>query len=152
VGSQSSPELTATVERNVNSVANTVYAVIGVAGLIGLLGLANTLTMSILTRYREIGLLLAVGGTRRRVARMVMVEASTLLLTGLMLSLPLGWLLAQLMVDAADTAVGGHHPLSYPWMSIAVVALITIGAGLASALLPVRRAVRYQPALALRVD
>ncbi|HEV2369274.1 MAG TPA: FtsX-like permease family protein, partial [Acidimicrobiales bacterium] len=152
VSSQTVQELAATVGHNVDAVANTTYAVVGVGALIGLLGLANTLTMSILTRYREVGLLLALGSTKRRIRRMVVVESATLLGVGLLLSLPLGAVLAQLMVDAASSVVGGHAHLSYPWLVLPVVVAVAVLGGLAAAVLPARRAARFQPAFALRID
>ena len=55
-----------------------IYAILLIAAIVGLLGLANTLAMSVLQRFREIGILRAIGVTRSQAWRMVLVESSTM--------------------------------------------------------------------------
>ena len=82
-----------------------VYAILAIAAIVGLLGLANTLAMSVLHRFREIGILRAIGVTRSQTWRMVLVESLTMGLTAFVLSMPLGWLLTYLVVTASGRRV-----------------------------------------------
>ncbi|MHB1787804.1 MAG: ABC transporter permease, partial [Acidimicrobiales bacterium] len=152
IGYQSSPQLVHQVEHNVDSVANTIWSVITVAGLIGLLGLGSTLTMSIISRTREIGLLLSLGARRRLLQRMVLVEAGTLLAAGLVLAIPVGAALAYLIAAATQQIVGGGVAFSYPWRILPLLVILLAVAALIGSGVPMRRVSRIDPVLALRVD
>ena len=74
-------------------------ALAAVAVLIAALGIVNTLTMNVIERVREIGILRAAGMTRRQVWRSVVVEAGVLGLAGAILGIVLGLVVGALMVD-----------------------------------------------------
>jgi putative ABC transport system permease protein len=130
-------------------------ALIGFSAVIAAVGLVNTLSISVLQRTREIGLLRALGFHRSHVRLMILAEAAALTaaatLTGLVLGFAYGWLGAQSMLGSMN---GSPQlvPLAVPWAVLAVVvaaaALLTVGASLA----PARRATRVSPVTALAVE
>ena len=128
------------------------YAILLVGGVIGLLGLANTLAMSVLQRYREIGILRAVGTSRPQIRRMVLVESATLSLVAFVLALPLGLLLSVLTVNGISDAFGFEVAYVYPasWLP----ALMVFGGAVAilAAIAPGRRAARLQVVGALQYE
>ena len=87
-----------------------------VAVLIAALGIVNTLTINVIERVREIGILRAAGMTRRQVWRSVVVEAGVLGLAGALLGVVLGLAVGGLMVVLA----GGRIDLGggMPWAMI----------------------------------
>ena len=80
------------VRGQVNQLLSLVYALLGLAVVIAVLGIVNTLVLSVLERTREIGLLRAVGTSRRQVRRMVRVEAVLIAVYGAVLGIGLGLL------------------------------------------------------------
>ena len=90
------------------------------AVLIAALGIVNTLTMNVIERVREIGILRAAGMTRRQVWRSVVVEAGVLGLAGALLGIVLGLIVGALMVVLAggriDVATG------IPWQVVGLSA------------------------------
>jgi len=124
-----------------------------VAGVIGLLGLANTLAVSMLERYREIGLLRAIGARRTQVRAMALVESLTLVAVAFVLALPLGVLLSQPVVGSAISLVGDVSiQYAFPWDLLPILAVGGIVAAVVSSWGPARRAVRVDPDEALRAE
>ena len=125
-------------------------ALAAVAVLIGALGIANTLTMNVLERVREIGILRAAGMTRRQVWRSVVVEAGVLGLAGAMLGVVLGLAVGALMVVLA----GGRIDIAtgIPWSIIGLATVLGIALAMLAAAYPARiasrlsiiRAVQYE--------
>ena len=72
-----------------------VYGLLALAVIIALLGIVNTLALSIVERTREIGLLRAVGATRRQVRRMITWESLVIAVYGAVLGAALGLLVGQ---------------------------------------------------------
>jgi putative ABC transport system permease protein len=142
----------AQARRNVRSYFSLFYAVLLVAVLVGLLGLANTMATSVLHRYREIGVLGAVGARARDVRRMVVAEAGVLVAIAFVLSLGLGTLLARLIVDGVTRLVGFRVAFLFPWRSLPGLVVLAASIALASAVLPARRAARLTPVEALRYE
>jgi putative ABC transport system permease protein len=129
-----------------------VYAILLIAAIVGLLGLANTLAMSVLQRFREIGILRAIGVTRSQAWRMVLVESTTMGLTAFVLSIPLGILLTYLVVRGTSQGFGFSIPTIYPWIWIPFVALFGIFIAVVAAIAPGRRAARLQVVTALQYE
>jgi len=129
-----------------------VYAILLIAAIVGLLGLANTLAMSVLQRFREIGILRAIGVTRSQAWRMVLVESTTMGLTAFVLSIPLGVLLTWLVVRGTSQGFGFTIPTIYPWVWIPFVALFGIFIAVVAAIAPGRRAARLQVVTALQYE
>lgn len=111
-----------------------------VAVLMAGLGIVNTLTMNVMERVREIGILRATGMTRRQVARMVVVEAGILGVVGSILGGLLGVATGAAMVVLAD----GGRPLDFqiPWATLIVAAAFGIVVAMLAAYQPARLASR----------
>jgi putative ABC transport system permease protein len=117
-----------------------VYALVGLAIVIAVLGVVNTLALSVVERTREIGLLRAIGLSRRQLRRMIRLESVVIAVFGAVLGLTLGvvWGLAIHKV----LALQGMEALAIPWGTIVAVVVGSVVVGLAAALLPALRASR----------
>jgi putative ABC transport system permease protein len=115
-------------------------ALAAVAVLIAALGIVNTLTMNVIERVREIGILRAAGMTRRQVWRSVVVEAGILGLAGAILGVVLGLVVGGSMVVLAggrlDVATG------IPWQIVGLSVLLGVAVAMLSAAYPARLASR----------
>lgn len=129
-----------------------VYAILLVAAIVGLLGLANTLAMSVVRRFREIGILRAIGVTRSQMWRMVLVESTTLGLVAFVLSLPLGWIMTALVLRATSKGFGFEMTTVYPWSWIPLVAIFGLVCAVVAAIAPGRRAARLEVVTALQYE
>lgn len=130
-------------------------ALVGFSAVIAAVGLVNTLSISVLQRTREIGLLRALGFDRVQVRLMILAEAAALTVaataTGLVLGTVYGWFGAQSMLGS----ITGEPDLIAPAVPWTVVAIVVVGAvllTLAASVVPARRAVRISPVVALAVD
>jgi putative ABC transport system permease protein len=128
------------------------YAMLGIAGVVGVLGLANTLIVSVLTRAREIGILRTAGARRKRVGRMVLVEATTLVLAAIVLAAPLGAVLAFGIIDAQRSALGFTLEFTYPWGLLVPLTVVALLFSALAAWAPARRAARLEIVETLRFD
>ncbi|MDI3404625.1 ABC transporter permease [Streptomyces cavernicola] len=117
-----------------------VYALLGLAIVIAVLGVVNTLALSVVERTREIGLLRAIGLSRRQLRRMIRLESVVIAVFGAVLGLGLGlvWGLAMQQVLALE----GLTELAIPWGTVVAVVLGSVVVGLAAALVPALRASR----------
>ena len=104
-----------------------------VAVIVAALGIVNTLTVSVLERVRELGVLRAAGMTTRQVRRTVVVEAGILGIVGAILGIVTGLIAAGLLIVLAG---GGPLILDPPWASIAIAAVLGIGIAMAAAWYP----------------
>lgn len=147
-----SEEVADQINGEVGAQLNIFYGVSAVAGLIALLGMANTLGISVLQRRRELGLLRAVGATRRQISRSVLVESATLAGAAFILSLPVGYAVGLAFGGNASQFVGWDVSMRPPFGATAAILAMTIGIGTLAALSPARRAGRLQIVDALRVD
>src|SRR6266540_265680 len=128
---------------------NLVYVLLALAVLIALLGIANTLALSILERTRELGLLRAVGMTRRQLRSMVRWESVIIALLGAFLGLAIGLLAGWAMVTAvADEGAR----LQLPVGQLAAVTVIAALAGMLAAVLPAHRASRLNVLAAIATE
>jgi putative ABC transport system permease protein len=133
----------------VNSLLGLVYVLLALAVIVSLFGLVNTLALAVHERKRELGLLRAVGASRRQVRQMVRYESVITSLIGAVLGLVTGALLAL----ALEHSIGGAgFVTSFP-VSTMVVLLVVAGlAGVAAAALPARRAARLDILSAIALD
>jgi putative ABC transport system permease protein len=119
----------AKVGGQLDTVLNMMTGMLAMAIVIALLGIANTLALSIMERKREIGLLRAVGMTRRQVRRMIRWEAVLIAVFGAVVGMLVGVGLGVAVV----TAVGGGIQLALPWLNLATyLVLAALGGVLAS--------------------
>ena len=154
LGYQMGGEITYVEERNEVAANRTITTTITVFGLlivaISMVALANAITMSILERTREIGVLRCIGARARDVRRIFATEGVTLALAGWLLGIPLGYALTRLLVWLIWEIAGVRLPLVFPFWNVWIALAGTLALALLVLLLPLRRAVRFRPGDALR--
>lgn len=128
---------------------------IGFSLVIAAIGLINSLSLSVLQRRREIGLLRALGFTRDQVRRLVLAESAQLTIVGAALGVIFGIFYGWVGVTTAIAS--DHHIDGFFWPSIPLPLIIAVVLGsfalaIGSSLLPSRRATRISPVAALAVD
>jgi putative ABC transport system permease protein len=123
----------------INQFVSFVYVMLAVAIIISLMGIANTLSLSINERIRELGLLRAVGMAREQLRATIRGEAVIIALFGTLGGLAMGVFFAWALVQATGDA-GVHFAL--PWLALAIVVVLGGLAGVVSAAFPARRAAR----------
>jgi putative ABC transport system permease protein len=134
--------------------ARSILTIVQILGLlvvaITLLGLVSALSMAVIERTREIGILRCVGARARHIRRVFTAEAVVLVIAGWVVAVPLGWLLYQglraLILHSSDLSLPDQFPAVIPLGTLAgllVLTLLVIRA-------PLHRATRIQPGLALR--
>lgn len=137
---QDRAEYRASMAKGVSTVLGLIYVMLALAIVIALLGIANTLSLSIHERTRELGLLRAVGQTRRQVRAMVRWESvmvSTLgTVSGVVTGTFAGWALVRAAGSADLTTV------SLPTTQLVVFLLVGAVAGVLAGIRPARRAAR----------
>jgi len=130
------------VDRIVQGLVGSLWAILGLGFVVGSLGVANTVTMNVLEKKRTLGLLRAVGMTNGQVTRMVVLESVMLGAAGGIIGLAAGMVTALFIQLASQPLLG--HPISVTFRP-AVVATNLAAAVAVTALaawLPARRAVR----------
>ncbi|MFD3947310.1 ABC transporter permease [Streptomyces sp. NPDC058579] len=129
-----------------------VYALLALAVLIALLGIANTLTLAIHERTRELGLLRAVGQTRSQLKAMVRWESVLVAAFGTFGGVVLGGFLGWVLVKASDGASDSAFAFAVPPLQLAIVALVGLAAGAVAAWRPARRAARLDVLRAIATE
>jgi putative ABC transport system permease protein len=132
-------ELKESREEQVDQLVNLVYALLLLAVLISLFGIANTLALSIHERTRELGMVRAIGMSRRQVRTMIRYEAVITALIGAILGMALGIVFAALI---AQPLKDEGFTLSYPVGSLIALLILAGLAGVLAAIPPARRASR----------
>jgi putative ABC transport system permease protein len=117
---------------------------------ISMVALINTITMAVLERTREIGMLRSVGARARDIRRIFATEGLVIAVTGWLLGVPLGYLLARAIGWAAGNATGLDIAFVFPPLNVAVALVGTVILALTVMLAPLRRAIRFKPGEALR--
>ncbi|MFI6935688.1 ABC transporter permease [Streptomyces sp. NPDC050287] len=124
----------------IGQLLNMVYGLLALAIIVAVLGVVNTLALSVVERTREIGLMRAIGLSRRQLRRMIRMESVVIALFGALLGLGLGmgWgATAQKLL-----ALEGLNVLEIPWPTIIGVFIGSAFVGLFAALVPAFRAGR----------
>lgn len=137
-----------TAEATIDSALVVVNALLALALIIALLGIANTLALAIHERTRELGMMRAVGMTRRQVRRMVRWEAVLIATFGAVAGAVLGVGFSWVIVQAVPESITSTW--SIPVARVVLVALIASAAGLMAAIVPARRAGRLDVLAAIR--
>ncbi|MGW1226956.1 ABC transporter permease [Streptomyces sp. NPDC001515] len=136
---------------SVNLAMNIMYGLLAMALLIAVLGVVNTLAMSVFERQQEIGMLRAIGLDRRRVKRMIRLEAVVISLfgavVGIGLGLFLGWAIGQTIAQEIP-----EYVLVVPWGRIAVFLLLAGLVGVLAALWPARSAAKLNMLTAIKTE
>ena len=127
-------------EKNVDLFLYFIYGLLGLAIVIAVLGIVNTLALSVIERTREVGLLRAVGLSRRQLRLMVRLESVVVAVLGAGLGVAMGLVFGVSLQRAI--ADQGVHVLSIPWIRLIVFVVLAAVAGILAAVLPARRAAR----------
>jgi putative ABC transport system permease protein len=154
LGFEVGTEITYVAERDEIAANRSLTTTLTVLGLLivamSMVGLANAITMSVIERTREIGILRCIGARARDVRRIFTAEGLTLALAGWLLGIPVGYVLTRLLVRLVREVAEGEIPVVYPLSNIPLALVGTVVLALVITLLPVRRATRLRPGDALR--
>ena len=134
-------------EGGITFLLRLLYVLLSLSILISLFGIVNTLVLTVFERTREIGMLRAIGMTRRQVRNMIRQESIITALLGAALGIPVGIGLA-LMVGKAIS----YPAFTIPWLTLVVFVVGAVIAGLFAAIFPARRAGRLNVLEALQYE
>ena len=134
----------------VNQFLRIVYVLLALALVIAIVGVVNTLLLSVYERTRELGLLRAVGMSRRQVRSTIRLESVIIslmgTLIGLVIGIVFGWALVTALADEGITS------FAIPWTQLMIIVIIAVLAGVGAALYPARRAARLDVLQAISSD
>jgi putative ABC transport system permease protein len=140
--------------------AGIMMVLVAVSAVIAAVGLVNLLTIGVVQRRRELGLLRSIGLSNGQVRRMVLLEATHITVaatfTGLVLGVAYGWIAAQSLLGSVPT-LPDFEPAGFvlpqiPWIPVAIIVVATAVLTLAAAATPTRLATRVAPVEALAAD
>jgi putative ABC transport system permease protein len=126
---------------------NLLYVLLSLSILISLFGIVNTLVLTVFERTREVGMLRAVGMSRRQVRRMIRHESVITALLGGVFGIPLGVVLALVIGVAIK-----YPAFTIPVGTLVVFVIAAIIAGILAAIIPARRAARLNVLAALQYE
>jgi putative ABC transport system permease protein len=136
-------------DKEFNQFLIMLYVLLALSVFVSIFGMVNTLVLSVFERTRELGMLRAVGMTRRQTRRMIRHESVITALIGAALGLPLGIFLAALVTKALSQF---DVRFSLPIGTLVIFAVIAILVGIAAAVLPARRAAKLNVLRALQYE
>ncbi len=142
-------ELKENQEEQVNQLLGLIYALLALAIIVSLFGIANTLALSIHERTRELGMLRAIGMSRRQVRTMIRYEAMITALIGALLGMAIGIVFAALI---AQPLKDEGFVLSYPIFTLILLLVFAAVLGVIAAIAPARRASRLDVLKALQYE
>ncbi len=133
----------------INKILNLLYALLALSIIVSLVGIINTLVLTVYERTRELGMLRAVGMTRRQVRMMIRYESIVTALMGAALGIVVGTFLGALVTRAlSDDGI----VFSFPALQVVYFVLAAIVVGILAAVLPARRAARLNVLEALQYE
>ncbi|ABL83457.1 MULTISPECIES: FtsX-like permease family protein [unclassified Nocardioides] len=127
-----------------------IYALLGLALVIAVLGIVNTLALSVIERTRELGLLRAIGVSRRQLRRMIGLESVVIAVLGAVLGLLLGLCFGVVLMYALRDE--GLEVISVPGVQLVVFLVLSIVIGFLAAVFPARRAARLDVLQAIAAE
>ncbi len=134
-------------EQGIDTLLNLLYVLLSLSIVISLFGIVNTLVLTVFERTRELGMLRAVGMTRRQLRRMIRHESVITALIGASLAIPLGIVLALMVGKAIE-----YPAFTIPWSRIVIFVVAAVVAGILAAIFPARRAARLNVLQALQYE
>ena len=127
----------------VNQMLSILYALLALAVVIAILGIVNTLTLGVIERRQEIGMLRAVGTQRRQIRTMITLEAVQIAVfgavMGMVIGLGLGWAFIKVLADT------GLENAVVPWGQLAIMLVSSAVVGVIAAIWPSTRAAKTPP-------
>jgi putative ABC transport system permease protein len=147
---QTNQEFTQSIAGEINQLLTVIYVLLILAIVIALMGIANTLSLSIHERTRELGLLRAVGQTRAQTRAMVRWESVIVALFGTIGGVGLGLFLGWALVSAL--ASDGFGSFAVPKTPLAVVLALGALVGVLAAVRPAHRAARMDVLSAIATE
>jgi len=133
----------------INKILNLLYALLALSIIVSLVGIINTLVLTVFERTREIGMLRAVGMTRRQVRMMIRYESIVTALMGAALGIVVGTFLAALVTHALSS---DGIVFAFPVVQVVYFVLAAIVVGILAAVLPARRAAGLNVLQALQYE
>jgi putative ABC transport system permease protein len=130
-----------------SSILNILYVLLALSIVVSLFGIVNTLVLTVFERTREIGMLRAIGMTRRQVRRMIRHESVITSLIGAAIGIVLGIVLAALLIARVD-----FIDFTFPTTQVIVFAIAAVLVGILAAIFPARRAAKLNPLEALHYE
>jgi putative ABC transport system permease protein len=147
--SQDRDQVKETAAGQINQLLGLFYALLALSVIVSLFGIVNTLALSIHERTRELGMLRAIGTSRKQVKRTVRLEAAITAMIGAVLGLALGtffaWLITQPLLDEG-------FAFSLPVVTLVILFVVAALAGVVAAIGPARRAARIDVLRALAYE
>ncbi len=146
---QTRDEFKSNFEAPINKILNLLYALLALSVIVSLVGIINTLVLTVFERTRELGMLRAVGMTRRQVRMMINYESIVTSLMGAALGMVVGVFLAALITHALSSS---GIVFAIPWIQIVYFVLAAVVVGVVAAVIPARRAARLNVLEALQYE
>ena len=134
-------------EQGIDTLLNLLYVLLSLSIVVSLFGIVNTLVLTVFERTREMGMLRAVGMTRRQLRRMIRHESIITALIGATLAIPLGIVLALMVGKAIE-----YPAFTIPWGTLVVFVIAAVIAGILAAIFPARRAAKLNVLQALQYE
>ena len=146
---QTHSEFKSNFEKPLNNIVHLLYVLLALSVVVSLFGIVNTLVLTVFERTREIGMLRAVGLTRRQTRRMIRHESIVTSLIGAALGIVVGFFLSILVTHALSSE---GIVFAVPYLSIVYFVIAAIIVGLLAAIWPARRASKLNVLEALQYE
>lgn len=137
-------------KEQVNQFLYLIYGLLGLSVIIAILGVVNTLSLSVIERTREVGLLRAVGVSRRQLRTMIRLESVVVAVFGALLGLLMGVAFGSTLVLALEDQ--GLSELAIPWTWLLGFLVVAAVVGVLAAVFPARRAARLDVLRAIATE
>jgi putative ABC transport system permease protein len=145
--SRTAAQFKADQANQVNTLLALIYVLLALSVIVSLFGIVNTLILSIYERTRELGMMRAIGTSRRQVRQMIRYESVITALIGGVFGLVIGVVGAVLVTTFALS--GSGYVQAFPIGTLLILLVVAALAGLLAAQLPARRAARLDMLQAL---